>query len=86
MSTLYAPSFKQQSLSVYLAYVEGVLKEDRLFNPHYRFYVREMRVLAYAQLLESYQSLTLNYMADAFGVTVSFMDRYSFYFVCKLSC
>ena len=42
---------------------------------HYRFYVREMRVLAYAQLLQSYRSLTLTYMAKAFGVSPDFIDR-----------
>lgn len=65
----YALFFKK------LAFVEGLLKRDRLCAPHYRFYVREMRILAYTQLLESYRSLTLQYMADAFGVTVSFIDQ-----------
>lgn len=58
-----------------LAYVEKLLKKDRLFSPHYRYYVREVRILAYTQLLESYRSLTLQYMAKAFGVTVSFIDQ-----------
>lgn len=58
-----------------LAGVEQYMKVDRFFAPHFRFYAREMRVLAYSQLLESYQSLTLQYMADAFGVTVSFVDN-----------
>jgi len=57
-----------------LAEVETFLKEDRLLNPHYRFYVREMRVKAYSQLLESYSSLTLNYMANSFGVSPEFID------------
>ncbi|XP_038068357.1 26S proteasome non-ATPase regulatory subunit 6-like [Patiria miniata] len=58
-----------------LAVVETKLKLDRLMRPHYRYYVREMRILAYTQLLESYQSLTLQYMADAFGVSVDFIDQ-----------
>ncbi|XP_071082389.1 26S proteasome non-ATPase regulatory subunit 6-like [Haliotis cracherodii] len=58
-----------------LAAVEEIMKSDRYLCPHFRFYVREMRIMAYAQLLESYRSLTLDYMADAFGVTVDFMDR-----------
>jgi len=57
-----------------LSKVEGVLKEDRYTAPHYAFYVREMKIKAYAQLLESYRSLTLKYMADAFGVTEEYMD------------
>lgn len=51
------------------------MKYDRLLFPHYRYYVREMRIVAYSQLLESYRSLTLEYMADAFGVTIDFIDQ-----------
>ncbi|KAH7946636.1 26S proteasome non-ATPase regulatory subunit 6 [Rhipicephalus sanguineus] len=58
-----------------LAYVEQLLLRDRIWSPHVRYYVREMRILAYSQLLESYRSLTLQYMADTFGVTVSFIDQ-----------
>eukprot|EP00794_Sanderia_malayensis_P005997 gene5997-6693_t len=58
-----------------LAEVELDLKKDRLLAPHYTYYVREMRILAYTQLLESYSSLTLDYMAKAFGVTTEFIDR-----------
>lgn len=58
-----------------LAWVENFMKADRLFAPHYRYYVREMRILAYNQLLESYRSLTLQYMAETFGVTVGFVDQ-----------
>jgi len=57
-----------------LGKVETELKEDRYMAPHYAFYVREMKIKAYAQLLESYRSLTLKYMADAFGVTEDYMD------------
>uniref|UniRef100_A0A336LFE0 26S proteasome non-ATPase regulatory subunit 6 n=1 Tax=Culicoides sonorensis TaxID=179676 RepID=A0A336LFE0_CULSO len=57
-----------------LTIVEQFLRQDYLLHPHYRYYVREMRILAYAQLLESYRSLTLGYMAEAFGVTVEYID------------
>jgi len=57
-----------------LGKVEQLLKGDRYLHPHYAFYVREMKIKAYAQLLESYRSLTLSYMAEAFGVTEEFMD------------
>ena len=46
-----------------------------MLNPHARYYVREMRILAYAQLLESYRSLTLESLATAFGVSVAFVDN-----------
>lgn len=58
------------------AAVEEVLKGDRYLAPHAYFYVREMRIMAYSQLLESYNSLTLQYMADAFGVSVEFIDKW----------
>uniref|UniRef100_A0A674MSA8 26S proteasome non-ATPase regulatory subunit 6 n=1 Tax=Takifugu rubripes TaxID=31033 RepID=A0A674MSA8_TAKRU len=51
------------------------MKRDWLFAPHYRYYVREMRIQAYSQLLESYRSLTLGYMAEAFGVSTEFIDQ-----------
>lgn len=80
-----APDIREYLFSLYncqyaqffrkLAFVENMLKKDRLLAPHFRYYVREMRISAYTQLLESYRSLTLQYMADAFGVTVEFIDR-----------
>lgn len=48
---------------------------SRILSPHARYYVREMRILAYSQLLESYRSLTIESLSAAFGVTVEFMDR-----------
>ncbi|XP_063220272.1 26S proteasome non-ATPase regulatory subunit 6 [Bacillus rossius redtenbacheri] len=58
-----------------LARVEELMRQDFFLSPHYRFYVREMRIMAYTQLLESYRSLTLQYMAEAFGVTVDYIDQ-----------
>jgi 26S proteasome regulatory subunit N7 len=57
-----------------LALIEQDLKADRFFFSHYRFYVREMRVIAYSQLLESYSSVTVDSMAKSFGVTKEFID------------
>lgn len=34
-----------------------------------------MRVVIYSQFLESYKTVTLESMANAFGVSVSFIDR-----------
>ena len=52
------------------------MKVDRYFNQHYTYYIRDMRIIAYNQLLESYSSLTLVYMANAFGVSTQFIDKY----------
>lgn len=57
-----------------LSNIEDILRCDFFLNPHYRYYIREMKIKAYAQLLESYRSLSLDYMANAFGVTVEFID------------
>jgi len=51
------------------------LLPSRLLSPHTRYYVREMRILAYSQLLESYRSVTLESLSGAFGVSVDFIDR-----------
>lgn len=64
------------SLMYLTAKIEQRLRYDRYMHRHYRYYVREMRVIAYTQLLESYQSLTIEYMANAFGVTEAFVDQY----------
>lgn len=64
----YADFFKE------LSKVEMELRQDYLAHPHYRFYTREMRIIAYTQLLDSYRSLTLEYMADTFGVSVDYID------------
>jgi len=58
-----------------LAEIELSFKGDRLLAPHASYYIREMRIIAYTQLLESYRSLTLQYMADAFGVSTAFIDK-----------
>ena len=54
---------------------QNYLLPSRLLSPHTRYYVREMRILAYGQLLESYRSVTLESLSSAFGVSVDFIDR-----------
>ena len=41
---------------------------------HSRYYTREMRIKAYAQLLESYRSVTMANLCSAFGVSEEFID------------
>jgi len=53
---------------------QTLLLPSRVLSPHARFYVREMRILSYSQLLESYRSLTLDSLSRAFGVSVDFVD------------
>ncbi|KAJ2711095.1 proteasome regulatory particle subunit [Coemansia spiralis] len=51
------------------------LDVSRYLFAHRRFFTREMRIRSYAQLLESYLSLTIKSMADSFGVTQEFIDK-----------
>jgi len=46
-----------------------------IINQHSRYYVREMRIKAYSQLLESYRSMTLKNLAEAFGVGETFIEK-----------
>ncbi|KAK0480939.1 PCI-domain-containing protein [Armillaria novae-zelandiae] len=57
------------------------LLPSRFLSPHTRFYVREMRILAYNQLLQSYKSLTLESMGQAFGVRPEFIDNELSHFI-----
>ncbi|KAJ2158631.1 proteasome regulatory particle subunit [Coemansia sp. RSA 552] len=51
------------------------LRVSRYLFAHHQYFTREMRIRGYAQLLESYLSLTIKSMADAFGVTQGFIDK-----------
>ena len=68
--------------------MEEVFKGDRLLHKHTQYYVREMRIRAYSQLLQSYKSLTLASMAKSFGVSVRFIDTELSRFVAagRLNC
>ncbi|CAO3593377.1 unnamed protein product [Absidia cylindrospora] len=87
MTSLYNCNYAQFFRA--LAKIEQThLRTSRYFYPHIRYYVREMRIVAYAQLLESYRSLTLTSMAHAFGVTEDYIDKELYKFVAagRLNC
>jgi len=67
---------------------QSYLLPSQIFRAHARWYVREMRIRAYAQLLESYSSLTLKSMALAFGVSEEFVDKDLSHFISlgRLNC
>ncbi|KAI1268175.1 26S proteasome subunit RPN7-domain-containing protein [Xylariaceae sp. FL1019] len=54
---------------------EQFLTQDRYLFEHRGWFVREMRLRAYQQLLQSYRVVGLESMANDFGVTVDFLDR-----------
>lgn len=79
----------------YSAYFQFILQthdelliSSRYLAMHANYYIREMRRKAYAQLLESYKALSLKSMADAFGVSIDFLDNDLCKFISnkKLNC
>ncbi|KAI0980649.1 hypothetical protein GJ496_005144 [Pomphorhynchus laevis] len=58
-----------------LSQIEERLKQSRLWFPHFRYYVSELKIIAYNQHLESYNSLSLQSMADSFGISAEMIDQ-----------
>ncbi|XP_047325801.1 26S proteasome non-ATPase regulatory subunit 6 homolog [Impatiens glandulifera] len=72
LNSLYECRYK--SFFVAFAGLTDQIKLDRYLHPHFRYYMREIRTVVYSQFLESYKSVTIEAMANAFGVTVDFID------------
>ncbi|PKI53313.1 hypothetical protein CRG98_026341 [Punica granatum] len=72
LNSLYDCQYK----SFFLAFagLTEQIKLDRYLHPHFRYYMREVRIVVYSQFLESYKSVTIQAMSKAFGVTVDFID------------
>lgn len=75
VSSLYNGNYKTffQSLA---SVEEQFLTQDRYLHEHKNWFIREMRLRAYQQLLQSYRVVGLDSMAHDFGVTTDFLDRY----------
>lgn len=58
-----------------LAVTEILLRFEPLTFPHYRQYVRDMKLKAYAQMLQSYSIVSLKRMAEIFGVTSDYIEE-----------
>ncbi|AMD20766.1 HDR023Wp [Eremothecium sinecaudum] len=54
---------------------DNVLIPCKYLSRHADYFVREMRRKVYAQLLESYKTLSIKSMANIFGVSVEFLDK-----------
>jgi 26S proteasome regulatory subunit N7 len=52
------------------------VKADKYLSLHYRYFMRETRIVIYSQFLESYKTVTLDTMAKEFGVSTEFIDRF----------
>ena len=72
------------------AFVEIIdaVKADKYLNTHANYFIKEMRLVAYRQYLESFKSVTIENMARAFGVSPDFIDRElsNFIYIGKINC
>ena len=74
VNSLYNGNYRKFFLAL-AAVEENFLTQDRYLYEHRAWFVREMRLRAYQQLLQSYRVVGLATMAQAFGVSVDFLDR-----------
>jgi len=80
MDTLrkYLNSFYDLDYQTFFECFVDILDEmrfDALLGEHVQYYAREMRIVAYNQFLESYKSIELKAMSEAFGVSEDFIDK-----------
>ncbi|KAK4580087.1 proteasome regulatory particle subunit [Recurvomyces mirabilis] len=74
ISSLYNGNYASFFRSL-AAVEESFLSKDRYLYEHRSWFVREMRLRAYQQLLQSYKVVSLESMAKSFGVGVEWLDR-----------
>lgn len=74
IQSLYAGQY-QQFFSALSRVEINFLSQDRYLYEHRRWLVKEMRLGAYAQLLQSYRVVGLDSMAKSFGISVDWLDR-----------
>eukprot|EP00245_Coleochaete_scutata_P006944 TRINITY_DN217_c0_g1_i1.p1 TRINITY_DN217_c0_g1~~TRINITY_DN217_c0_g1_i1.p1 ORF type:complete len:387 (+),score=111.59 TRINITY_DN217_c0_g1_i1:127-1287(+) len=72
LNSLYGCQYKKFFIA--FAGLTDQIRTDRYLLPHFRYYMKEVRVIAYSQFLESYKSVTIQAMAKAFGVSIDFLD------------
>jgi 26S proteasome regulatory subunit N7 len=74
VNSLYAGNYRS-FFGALGAVEEGFLSQDRYLYEHRQWFVREMRLRGYQQLLQSYRVVGLRSMANDFGVSVDFLDK-----------
>lgn len=79
VESLYNCNYELFNTELLTAY--RTICRDRFMSKHVNYYVKEMRVRAYNQFLEAYKSVTIISMANAFGVSVEFIDGELFRFI-----
>eukprot|EP00301_Raphidiophrys_heterophryoidea_P021483 c5903_g1_i1.p1 GENE.c5903_g1_i1~~c5903_g1_i1.p1 ORF type:complete len:421 (+),score=99.72 c5903_g1_i1:46-1263(+) len=81
MQSLY--ECKYRSFFEAIVAVSEDIGRDCYLSKHYAYYLREMRLKAYSQFLESYSSVSLESMAATFGVSADFLDSELSRFICS---
>eukprot|EP00246_Nothoceros_aenigmaticus_P006612 TRINITY_DN19618_c0_g1_i1.p1 TRINITY_DN19618_c0_g1~~TRINITY_DN19618_c0_g1_i1.p1 ORF type:complete len:387 (+),score=69.05 TRINITY_DN19618_c0_g1_i1:72-1232(+) len=86
LNALYSCQYK--TFFIAFANLTDAIRSDRFLHPHFRYYMREVRMVAYSQFLEAYKSVTLEAMSKAFGVSMDFLDLELSRFIAsgRLSC
>ena len=74
VGSLYTGDYKSFFLAL-AAVEDDFLSQDRYLYEHRGWFVREMRLRGYHQLLQSYRVVGLGSMAKDFGVSIDFLDR-----------
>lgn len=74
VNSLYSGNYRTFFLAL-ASVEESFLNQDRYLYEHRAWFVREMRLRGYQQLLQSYRVVGLATMAQAFGVSVGYLDR-----------
>ncbi|KAI9733905.1 MAG: hypothetical protein M1834_002560 [Cirrosporium novae-zelandiae] len=74
VTSLYIGNYRSFFLSL-AAVEDNFLSQDRYLFEHKAWFVREMRLRGYQQLLQSYRIVGLQSMANEFGVSIDFLDR-----------
>lgn len=55
--------------------IADIMAQQRFLGNHVQYFLREMRIAAYRQLMISYRSVKLDKMAQDFGLSVEFLDK-----------
>jgi 26S proteasome regulatory subunit N7 len=86
VTSLYQCRYKEFFVS-FLGVIDQ-LRADKYLCDHLRYITRALRLVAYKQFLLSYKSVTIEMMAEAFGVTSEFIEEElsSFITAGKLNC
>ena len=86
MESFYNCDYK----SFFRSFVEiiDMIKADKYLSTHANFFIKEMRLVAYRQYLESFKSVTIENMAKSFGVSSDFIDRElsNFIYIGRINC